>query len=760
MIGIIEIYLCALGLIALVGCAVRSVLYPHRRVLRPDVLPLGLATTVGILSVGAYVVTAADATLVLILASLLALGLRIVARSTTTGSEVAPEGQAEGQARAERVVLLAAAAIGAVALAPLFWVGFPTTIAVSIGDGWAYAAEVLWLQSHTLSDHIPVGAQYPLNSALPDQLHGGLTVGFELFATAVGSVTRRAPYELINATSATAFAVAVVSWRELVCALRPARQATVCLGIVVAAVSPLFVYLYAQNQAPNLLALALLPFAVAAAVRFARDPGWRALLVSGLAGGGAIGIYTPIAPWLIAGVLGAVITATVSADRTGRETGAWSVVRSGIWVGLLFASVLVAIGVVAPLAARQLVLVRSGSGTGVHANLVDAADRIGLMTGGLVRGNFGLDVAFGGGTWMTWVGCGIVIMATGCAIAVAVAGRGAIDVLAKASIFVGFAGATIILLLRFPHDGYAQWKTLIVSGALLAGVVAIMLSLAPRRFRWVARGGLVALAVVWVTTSGVLLSRVVTGNKHLGDLGFRRQDVQLGATLDRVSSGSTVLVEGVASTTAAFEMRMSTAYFGSHAHLAIEGLGTTTSYIATDPAPGDGTGTTLPAAGTAAWMPRTPWQWVLSTGGTAVASGRRVRWSNGTYVLSAAPPVDVTLFGPGWIAPTARPLGGPADLDGHGMLIVSNRSGQRRAIDLWLAAVDLGGPATLRLSSPGHAAAETVRVTTTRVIRFPVTVAARAVTIVRIDERLAARSRISLVRFNAIVVRSAPSPSS
>jgi len=110
-------------------------------------------------------------------------------------------------------------------------------------------------------------------------------------------------------------------------------------------------------------------------------------------------------------------------------------------------------------------------------------------------------------------------------------------------------------------------------------------------------------------------------------MGFRTRDVQLGAKLDRLTSGSSVLVEGVTTSQAAFEMRMAAAYFGTHGNLDVAGLGTTRSYVATDSSPLGVSGGSLPPAGAPAWLPTTPWRWVLTSGTTAISSGREVEWS-------------------------------------------------------------------------------------------------------------------------------------
>jgi len=273
MIAILEIYVCAIALMAVVGRAARALLCGDDALWRADILPLGLAVVVGVLSVAVYVVTVPVTTAGLLLASLAILGWRAWTRrrDTTPSRDASP-----ARNLTESWALGIGVAVGLVALIPLFWVGLPTTVAISIGDGWAYAAEISWLRDHTLSAHIPTGTKYPLNGSLPDQIRGGLTVGFKLFATAVGAVTRRAPFELVNATSAAAFAVSVVSWREFWCAIRRDRRGSASPWMATVAASPLLVYLYAENQTPNLFALALLPYAIARAVHFARTPGLRA----------------------------------------------------------------------------------------------------------------------------------------------------------------------------------------------------------------------------------------------------------------------------------------------------------------------------------------------------------------------------------------------------------------------------------------------------------------------------------------------------
>lgn len=753
MIGILEIYACAIALVAVVGLATRALVYRNEALWRAEILPLGLSVLVGVLSVAAYFVTVAVATM-----GLLGLSVAILSwhawtryRNAAQRTAVAP-----AQIRTEGLALAIGVMLGLVALIPLFWIGLPTTVAISIGDGWFYAAEISWLRDHTLSAHIPTGTHYPLNSALPDQLRGGLTIGFELFATSVGAVTRRAPFELVSPTSATAFAVSAVAWREFWCATRAGARGRVSLLVTIVAASPLLVYLYSENQAPNLLALALFPYAIACGVRFARDPNVRNLAVAGIASGATIGIYMPLAPWLLAGLLGAVIAGTLRRARFRARPRTSPVARTlvgyVIWVGVLFGSLVLVMGVVAPVSVRQLLRLRSGSGTGVRAQFVGSLDRLGMLTGSAVRGNFGLDTTFGGAQWTSWIALAAAAGASVCAVVILCTGRRQRNTVAIVPIFVALGAATLVLTSRFATDAYAQWKALIISGALLAGIVVTLLTAPPDRFRRVAGASLIALAVVWIGTSASLLTHVVTGEGALGIVGFRSQDVQLGAKLDSLPSGSSVLVEGVTASQAAFEMRMAAAYFGAHANLSVEGLGSTPSYVATDSSPLGGSGDTLPPVGTPGWSPPTPWQWVLSSGATAVATGRHVEWSNSAYQLSAAPVLDVTLFGEGWIAPLIRPLNATADLVGSGTLVISNRSRQTRTavLSFWVTCGSV--PLVFRISGPDYSRSMVVPGHAVRELIVPVRVDARSVMQVHLVDQSLEPSWIPILEFSSVNV--------
>jgi hypothetical protein len=753
MIGILEIYACAIALVAVVGLATRALVYRNETLWRADILPLGLSVLVGVLSVAAYFVTVEVATMGLLGVSVAILSwyawtrYRDAARHATA---------APAQVHTEGLALAIGVVLGLVALIPLFWMGLPTTVAISIGDGWFYAAEMSWLRDHTLSAHIPIGTHYPLNSALPDQLRGGLTIGFELFATSVGAVTRRAPFELVSPTSATAFAVAAVSWREFWCATRASTRGRISLLVTIVAASPLLVYLYAQNQAPNLLALALFPYAIACGVRFARDPNVRSLAIAGIASGATMGIYIPLAPWLLAGLLGAVIAGSLRRAhfRARPETSsvAWKLVGYVIWVGVLFGSLLLMTGVVAPVSVRQLLRLRSGSGTGVSAHFVGSLDRLGMLTGTAVRGIFALDTTFGGARWTSWIALAAAVGAAVCAVVILCAVRRQRTAVALVPISIALGAATFVLASRFATDAYAQWKALIISGALLAGIVVTLLTAPPDRFRRVAGASLIAVAVVWIGTSASLLTHVVTGEGPFGIVGFRSQDVQLGAKLNSLPSGSSVLVEGVTASQAAFEMRMAAAYFGANANLSVEGLGTTPSYVATDPSPLGGSGDRLPPVGAPGWMPTTPWRWVVSSGATAVATGREAEWSNSAYQLSAAPILDVTPFGGGWIAPRIRQLNATADLVGSGTLVISNRSRQTRAaaLSFWVTCGSV--PLVFRISAPGYRRSMVVPRNGVREVVVPIRVAANSVTQVHLVDQSREPSRMPILEFSSVDV--------
>lgn len=123
--------------------------------------------------------------------------------------------------------------------------------------------------------------------------------------------------------------------------------------------------------------------------------------------------------------------------------------------------------------------------------------------------------------------------------------------------------------------------------------------------------------------------------------------------------------------------------------------------------------------------------------------------------LSLAPVLDVTPFGPGWIAQMIRPLNAPADLVGSGTSVVSNRSGPDRSAVISLELTSASVPLVLRISAPGYGRSVVMPGYVVRRIHVPVHAPARSVTLVRFATRSLMRAHTAILEFTRIDVRSA-----
>jgi hypothetical protein len=734
MIGVAEIYVCALALLGLVGLTTRALIYRGESLMRADILPLGLSVLVLVQYVTIYAVPVPVTTYVLIAVCVFILGWRVwrVRRKAPPVRALA-----RGQSRLDAATLIVGVLLGFGALVPLFQLGFASTIAISIADGWAYAAEISWLRGHSLSDFIPTGTRYPLNNVLPSQLKGGLGIGFEMFGTAVLAITRRQPFEVINAVSATAFAIAAAGWRELWCAVRLEARGAASLPIAFAAVSPLMVLLYTENQVPNLLAMSLMPFVLASALRFGRAPTVQTLAVVSISAGATLGIYTPLAPWLLAGLVSGIAVGTLTTHDFSMQAG-WvphskAAVLYVVELGVLLMLVAVAICAVAVLPVRQFVrTLGAGAATGVQAARISTPDRLALLTGSAVRGNFGLDVTFGNAVWSAYLAMGIVLVVCAVALVALLRSWRQPESVRLALIVAALVIATLATIGRFPGDGYAEWKALIVGGALAAGFLLLTLTTPPGLSWRSARIGVVVCIVIWLATSALLVERTLSEEGRDGPQGFRRPDVQLGDALSRLPKGSVTLVEGIVQDPPASQMRMMAAYFGTQAHLSLEGLGTTPSYVAGAPGQLGGPGYTSQPAGDRAWTPTQPWRWVLDSTPGIVTTRRPKIWANRVYRISAAPILDVTPFGVGW---SSHPGWASAFVGASGELLVSNRSAQPRLAVLSMDLVSSGTSRDLQIFQAGADTRVRLPARARRTVRISLNVGAYSVLPVTLTTR-------------------------
>lgn len=682
MIATLGIYSVAVVLLALVGTAAHSAIWPDRSPLSTEALPLGASALILLLYLAAYPVPVPTAVYVLIP---VAVGVLVwwAWRRRHGGGEVAPL----LPDLADIVVLVFGLGVGVTVLIPLLQLGFPSTIGATIADGWGYVSFITWFRDHGLGDMRLSDPEHPLVPLLDGNLKAGFGVGFEMLATAVLAITGRAPFEMVNAVTAVAFPIAVVGWVSLWRAAQDATDRWAALPVAAIAASPLMMMPFAENQAQHLLGLALMPYALASAMRFGRASDRRSLLVAAISSGGVIGVYASLLPWLALGVAVAVVAGRLSTPDDRPRARRWR--DAGLSLGALALSVVV----VAPLAVRQAVRFIGTFGGGTDAVRVpplEAGDTLALGTGAAVRRAFsGHQVT----SWSTMAGIVVVVVALALSLAVLVARRHSPSTRRVAWVMAAIIGATVVVLgnfsLRHGSD-YGVWKAAISGGALVSGVMVVALVPAHARARLAAVriGAVGACMAVWLGTSATLLE----GSGDTGTQGFRAADVEMGRALDRLPEGSTLLVGGIDGPTS-FRLRMEAAYFGTEAGLRMEGLATTATYFA-GRSPAD-------------WQPDRPWRWVLTSGTLLEDSARRGVWSNEVYLLAEAPEIDVTAYGPAWYYPeTIGSLTG-AWAYGGVKLIVSNRSSRPRRATLSLKAASYGIPRTATLTGGGRTSAGT-----------------------------------------------------
>ena len=714
MAAALLIYLCALALCLLMGAAASAVLRPRAPLVDSWTLPLGVCS---------YVVLAHWLGLVLhagplaVVAIVLAAGtlVAVALRARRRGAETTP---APVRDRPHLAALGFGTLAGVLFLAPLLSLGFPTTVAVSIADGWARSVFVEWLLEHALHEsREPAGG-----SVLPLGTYSNLTpslgAGFEYIAAAVATVLGRDGYQTVLPVAATAVPVSVCGWTALIGEITR-RRPTVwhAAAAVVAATSPVFALTYADNYLTQFFSIALWPFALAAALACFRSLDVRAAAVGAVAAGAVAGVYPPFLPWLVPALL-------VAALVTPRAAGVPRL-RAAL-TGLLLLGV--AVLVLAPLElwrARSAVTSVAGLRSNPDFPLFQTEQDLGLVLGAFTQ----YDLQPWGalpptGQLAPAVAFLVVALLVGAA-ATLRAPRAERAVIAGLGLAAG--GVTLLLYWKYKQGdfyGYGAYKTLLSGGALLAGLLVVALAVASGRL---ARLGIVALALclaVWLPVTGDLLERQRNGGQ-----GFRADDRALGEVLETVPDDEVVLVEGMTDDGDAFRLRMSSAYFlVSSSEQADEGIGSTPSYIAGGRSP--------------FWRPNRAWSHVLRLNRPSpFDAGRRPVWVQGPFTLSPAPELDVTPYaisraderfraaGGTWglVAPGApeRTVRGPVEL------VVSNRRPSRTAAVLevevtasaparWAIVAERGRVVTSRRLRPGERT----------VLRADVGVGARATSVV------------------------------
>ena len=322
MAATLAILVVGVLLALLVGVAVRSALDVGGRWLAFEAIPLGVATSIGVLYGLAYVLPMTSAAVVLVAAAaavLVAASVIRARRRARTGDALRSAlSEALAPDRADGAVIATGGAAALLALLPVFRIGFPTTLGFGNNDSWAYAGIVSWLRDNAWRSHAPIGSSDLFGSLLTNQLRDGFGFGFELYSSATASLTGRQGHEVVDAVAAVGFVVAAAGWAHLHRALSPDSRASRLAVAALGALSPLLLLPFSDNYTPQFFGLCLWPGAVAGVVVFLRAPGIRTLVPAALVAGGVIAVYPGVSPWL---AVSAVLAAAAIVCETRRRDG-------------------------------------------------------------------------------------------------------------------------------------------------------------------------------------------------------------------------------------------------------------------------------------------------------------------------------------------------------------------------------------------------------------------------------------------------------
>lgn len=756
MAAVLLIYLTAVVVCFVAGVAAAALISPAGRWVSAATVPLGAATIITLAFPFGYLLTAPAVTVVIALVVIAALIAGVALRRRTARAGGVVESRRPGGGDIAALVL--GAATGLLLLAPLFSLGFPTTVAISIADGWARSVFVEWVLENPLRDSgVSVGATLPLGTY--STLTPELGAGFEYLAAVVATVLGRRGYEVVLPVAAVAGPIALGGWTTLLQQLVTRRPTvTQVTALAVATASPLFVLTFADNYITQFFSLALWPFAMAAALAFFRGMDLRAALVAGLGLAAVAGTYPPLLPWVVpVVVLLALVTpgrdpGRVALDRATLVATARRAVRR---LGVLA----VVVAVIAPLAlvrAYEAVTNVAGLRSNAGFPLFQTEHDVALALGGVTQ--FSL-APFGVDPTPARLVISLVLLLAAAAVGVLAALRA--ERSARASILAlgaGVAAVTLALYWSYKQRdfyGYGAYKTLLSGGTLLAGLLVTVLVLL-RRSLWPLGAAMVAICLaLWLPLSTDLLERQRDGGQ-----GFRAEDRALGQVLDDLPDDRVVLVEGAIESTDSFRLRMTAGYFlAAASDQPDEGLGSTYTYFA--------------GGGGESWRPNRPWSHVLRLNRPSpFDGGRKPVWREGPFLLAAAPPLDVTPYAVSKPATDATdveegswalvdPLAPERLVTGPVELVVSNRDPTPRTVRL---AVEVSSPDGARDVSVAaeRRGGTTVRVgpKRRRVIELELDVDARSTALVGLRARRAAGGADAPAPVTVHAVRVAPAAAS
>jgi hypothetical protein len=675
------------------GVVVNAALDIGGRWLNLRALPLGAAASIALLYFLAFFMSTAVAVPVftaIVLAALVAvviLRLRAVrqAGETTVATSLR---QAMTPGVPDTIVAVVGILGGVIVLLPLLRLGFPTTIAYSNNDGWAYVGNIDWLHDNAFGPRVVPDMEEPTSFSPFSQLRDGFGVGFELLASATMVLLRRSPFEMVNAVSAVGIPIAVAGWASLWRSVTGRLETHHALLVGLGALSPVFILPYTENYTPQFVSLSFMPFAMASFVHYARQPSLRRVIPAALGSGAVLGVYPPLAPWLLPPlVLGAFVGAGWPSTWSG-----WRDLRAHVprlrRTAFLLAGFGLTLLVIAPIPLRHTLRWFTSHSPSAGVPFPRFADRAYVIFGS------GLNTPFGyiTGAPLSWSVTALAlivvpILFAGLLLPLLRPERGLRALLPlSAGIAIATTAGFVAFRLSDPL-GYGLYKSLIAGCSLGAGLAILgLLPLTGRRFaapRLMAIGILVA---AWLPVSAQLIQQMESTTT-----GFRAADVELGRALADLPDDAIVLIEGAAEEPGSFQIRMMASYFGAdYAGLRLEGLGSTASYIT----PG----------GPPPWRPDRAWDYAVTIRDSSLPfrNARPLVWTNGTYwIWKAARGVEVTPFSPTWYGQETDAEGTFQWTAGNVQMVLSNPSARAERVVLRFTATSYAQRRTLTVAEEG-----------------------------------------------------------
>jgi hypothetical protein len=611
------IYVTALVVFAIAGAAVLLLLRRDDPRLGSGALPMGACALALAFHWPGWVLDGRVAAVILLVAAVAALAVAVVRmRRDRIRSPLE---------RIDFIVAGAGALAGVVLLIPLFALGFPTTIAVGIADGFARSVLTEWLMDHPLSDsRLSVGAERPSGSY--SNMPPGLGAGFEYLAGMVALILRRNGHEVVQVLAATSVPLALCGWVRLLEELSGRRpQLWQVLLLVPVTLAPVAVMAYADDYLTQVFSVGLWPFVAAVTVAFFRSPSLRNAVIAAIGLGALSAIYPPFLPWVVTLVIAVALVTLVAGGRGEVLTRRLADLARSLL--LLGATVLV----LAPLALWR--------GWDAATNIADARsnpafpilrirEAIDVWLGGMTQ--YDIPIADTASVGELLLILAILMFAVLVAVAVAATWSGARWMLLGLAATVTVVSGGLYLKYKFGDDyGYGGYKALLYGGPLFLGLVFVALAAPSRRLLPVRVVAVIACVAIWLPLTLDLLDRQENGAQ-----GFREADHELSEAIEDLPDDASILVEGAVETPTSFQLRLDTMYTAMADERTLQGVGTTYSY-------GSGGGSPL-------WRPTEPWTYVVAGGlPTTFEQDRRVVFEEGPYRIMRAPAVDATPFGLG-----------------------------------------------------------------------------------------------------------------